>query len=206
MVTSDSKVSFMNKKQIKKKRPQKKSTQKKKKHTKKKQISTANKIKIGISAIVSIITVIVMILIFVVSKSIDDSRAAPHRFKLESNVIRTWEKIIVIADNKKSNKCDYLDVKFDGYLFKKAGEPLPRTGISMQKWEFNLDRHGTKKVQKPGEYWICFAFEGKGFSSEQKITIIEDSGGSFFLILIGLVIILIVVAFIVFRNIKSKKA
>jgi hypothetical protein len=57
-----------------------------------------------IASILTIITIIVAIILFVRGEKNADFRAEPYRFRLLSSVLKPEDRIIIIADNDKSNK------------------------------------------------------------------------------------------------------
>jgi heme/copper-type cytochrome/quinol oxidase subunit 2 len=144
---------------------------KKRKRTKKEQFSIANRLAI-IGLFLTIIGIAVTIIIAVVDSAIDDFRAKPYRFRLVSSILKTEDRIIIIADNEKTNINKPLDVKFDGHLFYSKGEKYGKTNNSMRRWVFDLEKYSNKatpKMLKRGQHTICFAFKGEKFSEVQNI-------------------------------------
>lgn len=101
----------------------------------------------------------------------------PYSFIVTPNIIKTGDRVYIVADNWRTDKHVEIDVKFDGHIFKSAGKPLPKNEKARQKWTFDLkyQQRVTPRMVKTGEHDIAFAFSGKKFTSEQKITFFSAS-------------------------------
>ena len=152
-----------------------------------------------------IITLLLSIILFVVKEVRDANREEeriPPIFIVVDPILKVGEKITIRAGNKRAERNEYLNVKYDGYIFESAGKPMPKTTKkSKQQWEFDLKRQRTTaKMLEEGEHSISFAFQGETFSGIQKITFVpgEDStdGGGIFLIIF--IVILVVGGVIVY--------
>jgi len=155
------------KKTVRKSKPQEESNEPK-------SSSKSNKIAlvgIIVGSIIGIIGIIVTIII----------TTKPVFYIESSTVLRTNQKIIIRAGNWKADQDKDLDVKFDGYKFRKAGKRIEKVDNSRQRWEFDLKWNSRKlheelksKLLHPGKHSIAFAFEGKESIETQNIYFTPD--------------------------------